>query len=70
MTSNIRDKNPVVLPSVGQSGVAMDISATGLGLIPDLRADRRGLPFARVKVLTQEDEAPIPGFGAYPTVRV
>lgn len=59
-----------MLPSVGQSGVAMDISAAGLGLIPDLRADRRGLPFARAKVLAQEDGAPIPGFEAYPTKRV
>jgi hypothetical protein len=49
---NTMNKNPFTLPTIGKSGIAMNISAVGIGLIPDMREDRRGLPFARVNILT------------------
>jgi hypothetical protein len=49
---DIMNKNPVTLPTIRQSGIAMNISAVGISLIPDMREDRRGLPFARVNILT------------------
>jgi len=59
------DSNPVTLPRIGQSGVAIDISASAAGLIPDMGESRRGKPFFRLNVTTKETEAPIPGFEAY-----
>ena len=53
------------LDEIGPSGIALDVNG-GRELLPDLRGKRRGKPFAKVKLLVQEDESPIPGYEAYP----
>lgn len=48
-------------PVYGESGAALNVMS-GEGLIPDYKEKRAPLPFIRLRLLKQEDAAPVPGF--------
>jgi hypothetical protein len=55
------NKTVATLPDVSQSGIALNVNGGRL-LMPDLKERRLGKPFARIKLLSQEDESALDGW--------
>lgn len=55
------NKTVAALPDVNQSGIALNVNGGRL-LMPDLKERRLGKPLAKITLLAQEDESPMPGW--------